>query len=128
MTIRHKKKRVVLLTSPARGIPGLGTRPRTVASHPPRVDRSTGQKGRPGSVHASRSHSLEWEEERITSDRLHDALASTSAALDANRNYPSGRRSLVDPVAPGQKGLRPVGSGRRGQSPSRPWLRIANMR
>jgi len=63
------------------------------------VRRSSAQKA-PAAPHPSKSHTLEWEEERITNDRLHDALAGTSAVLDANRNYPAARKLQADPSAP----------------------------
>jgi hypothetical protein len=100
MTIRRKKKRSAQPAWLGRGIPGLGVSP--VVPGLPRllVHRPVGQKARSASAHPSSSHSLEWEEEHITTDRLQDALSGTSTVLDANRNYPAGRKQRTDPSGP----------------------------
>ena len=99
MAIRRKKKRAATPSWQGSGIPGLGISPAMPALPRLIVRRSSAQKA-PAAPHPSKSHTLEWEEERITNDRLHDALAGTSAVLDANRNYPAARKLQADPSAP----------------------------
>lgn len=46
----------------------------------------------------TKERSLDWEEERITTSLLGDALAGTASALDANRHYE--RSALTSREAP----------------------------
>lgn len=91
MAIRRKKKRVAVLIRSPRRQSALGTRTARAASHSVSAHPAAGPQSQPSPASSgSKGHSIDWEEEHITTDLLDDALAGTAAALDANRRYRRG--------------------------------------
>jgi hypothetical protein len=85
MSIRRRKKKVALLIRPSLLATASGARTAKAGASPASADSVVQDERLSSAGAATKRHSIEWEEEHMTTDLLEDALAGTASALDANR-------------------------------------------